>query len=145
MSLVSLSQSKFRSKCPASCALDILGDKWSLLIIRDMIYFKKKTFNEFLKSNEKIATNILASRLKKLENFGLISKQNTQKNKKINIYKLTEIGLDIIPTLIELTMWSIKNVEKTESIQSISSQYLKDKAKLVSDMKSDYLASLNDI
>ena len=51
-------QLKFRSKCPASCALDILGDKWSLLIIRDMIYFKKKTFNEFLKSNEKIATNI---------------------------------------------------------------------------------------
>ena len=135
----------FRSKCPASCALDILGDKWSLLVIRDMIYFKKKTFNEFLKSNEKIATNILASRLKKLEEFGLISKHNSHKNKKINIYKLTKVGLDIIPTLIELTMWSIKNVEKTEVVRSISSKYIKDKDKLISNMKSDYLTSLNNI
>ena len=130
---------------PTSCALDILGDKWSLLVIRDMIYFKKKTFNEFLKSNEKIATNILASRLKKLEEFGLISKNNNRKNKKVNIYKLTEIGLDIIPTLIELTMWSIKNVEKTEVVKSISSEYLEDRAKLISNMKSNYLASLKNI
>ena len=119
--MASSTQLTFRSKCPASCALDILGDKWSLLVIRDMIYFKKKTFNEFLKSNEKIATNILASRLKKLEEFGLISKHNSHKNKKINIYKLTKVGLDIIPTLIELTMWSIKNVEKTEVFKSIRS------------------------
>ena len=143
--MVSSTQLIFRSKCPASCALDILGDKWSLLVIRDMIYFKKKTFNEFLNSNEKIATNILASRLKKLERFGVISKHNSQKNKKINIYKLTEIGLDIIPTLIELTMWSIKNIEKTEVVKSINSQYTKDKSKLISNMKSDYLASLSNI
>ena len=143
--MASSTQLKFRSKCPTSCALDILGDKWSLLVIRDMIYFKKKTFNEFLKSNEKIATNILASRLKKLEEFGLISKSNNQKNKKVNIYKLTAIGLDIIPTLIELTMWSIKNVEKTEVVKSISSEYLEDRAKLISNMKSNYLASLKNI
>ena len=143
--MASSTKLKFRSKCPASCALDILGDKWSLLVIRDMIYFKKKTFNEFLKSNEKIATNILASRLKKLEEFGLISKHNSHKNKKINIYKLTNVGLDIIPTLIELTMWSIKNVEKTEVVKSISSEYLEDRDKLISNMKSDYLTSLNNI
>ena len=143
--MVSSTQLKFRSKCPASCALDILGDKWSLLVIRDMIYFKKKTFNEFLKSNEKIATNILASRLKMLEEFGLISKHNSHKNKKINIYKLTKVGLDIIPTLIELTMWSIKNVEKTEVVKSISSEYLEDRGNLISNLKSDYLTSLNDI
>ena len=143
--MASSTQLKFRSKCPTSGALDILGDKWSLLVIRDMIYFKKKTFNEFLKSNEKIATNILASRLKKLEEFGLISKSNNQKNKKVNIYKLTAIGLDIIPTLIELTMWSIKNVEKTKVVKSISSEYLEDRAKLISNMKSNYLASLKNI
>ena len=109
------------------------------------LLFKKRTFNEFLKSNEKIATNILASRLKKLEEFGLISKSNDQKNKKVNIYKLTATGLDIIPTLIELTMWSIKNVEKTEIVKSISSEYLEDRDKLISNMKSDYLTSLNNL
>ena len=68
-----------------------------------------------------------------------------RENKKINIYKLTAIGLDIIPTLIELTMWSIKNVEKTEVVKSISSEYLKDRDKLISNMKSDYLTSLNNV
>ena len=102
----SSTQLKFRSKCPASCALDILGDKWSLLVIRDMIYFKKKTFNEFLKSNEKIATNILASRLKKLEEFGLISKSNDQKNKKV-IYTSKDLSkvllqTDKIPKIINI-------------------------------------------
>ena len=136
---------KFRSNCPISSALDIIGDKWSLIIIRDLLFFKKKTFKELSNSLENIATNILASRLKKLEEFGLISKHNSHKNKKINIYKLTTVGLDIIPTLIELTMWSIKNVEKTEVVKSISSEYLEDRDKLISNMKSNYLTSLNNI
>ena len=74
---------KFRSKCPISCAMDIFGDKWSLLIIRDMIFFKRKTFKDFFSSQESIASNILSSRLKGLEKVGIISKNTTLKN---NIY-----------------------------------------------------------
>ena len=66
--------SKFRSKCPISCSLDIFGDKWSLLIIRDMVIEQKKTFKDFFSSNEKIASNILTSRLKSLEKIGIFQK-----------------------------------------------------------------------
>ena len=92
--------SKFRSKCPISCSLDIFGDKWSLLIIRDMVIEQKKTFKDFFSSNEKIASNILTSRLKSLEKIGIISKNSALNNKKTNIYKLTDSGLSLIPTLV---------------------------------------------
>ena len=107
-----------RSKCPLSCALDILGDKWSLLIVRDMLHFKKKTFKDFFASNENIASNILSSRLKKLENFGIISKNKLKNNKKTNIYKLTSAGLDLIPAILELSKWGYKNIEDLNSKES---------------------------
>ena len=102
---------KFRSKCPISCALDIFGDKWSLLIIRDMIFFQKKTFKEFLSSQEKIASNILSSRLKSLEKIGIISKNKILNNKKTNIYKLTNSGLKLIPFFLEMIIWSKDNIQ----------------------------------
>ena len=104
-----------RSKCPLSCALDVLGDKWSLLIVRDMLHFKKKTFKDFFASNENIATNILSSRLKKLEKFGIISKNKLKNNKKTNIYKLTRVGLDLIPAILELSKWGYKNIKDLNS------------------------------
>ena len=85
--------SKFRSTCSLSCSLDIFGDKWSLLILRDMIFEKKNTFKDFISSEERIASNILASRLKNLEKFGIISKNSSIQNKKTKIYKLTDSGL----------------------------------------------------
>ena len=102
---------KFRSKCPISCALDIFGDKWSLLVIRDMIFFQKKTFKEFFSSPEKIASNILSSRLKSLEEIGIISKNKITNNKKTNIYKLTNSGLKLIPFFLEMTIWSKDNIQ----------------------------------
>jgi len=99
---------KFRSKCPISCAMDIFGDKWSLLIIRDMIFLQKKTFKEFFSSHEKIASNILSSRLKSLEKIGIISKNTSLKNKKTYIYKLTDSGLKLIPLFLEIIIWSKK-------------------------------------
>ena len=114
--------SKFRSKCPISCSLDIFGDKWSLLIIRDMVIEQKKTFKDFFSSNEKIASNILTSRLKSLEKIGIISKNSALNNKKTNIYKLTDSGLSLIPTLVEMTIWSENNIKfykkRSESFSS---------------------------
>ncbi len=90
-------------------ALDLFGDKWSLLIVRDMLMHQKKTFKEFVSSDEKVATNLLSSRLKLLESLDIISKRKLPSNKKENIYLLTERGLDLAPVIIELVIWSDKH------------------------------------
>ena len=97
---------KFRCKCPISSALDVIGDKWTLLIIRDMLFDHKKTFKDFSTSEESIATNILASRLKLMEEVGIISKRKQEGNLKSNIYMLTEKGLALLPVIAEITLWS---------------------------------------
>lgn len=97
-----------RSVCPVSCFLDILGDKWSVLIIRDMMFTNKKTYKEFLNSPEGIATNILSSRLSTLENNGFIQKKQDPNNKKVPIYTLTRKGKDLKPILVEVYLWAEK-------------------------------------
>jgi DNA-binding HxlR family transcriptional regulator len=95
-----------RSDCPINFALETFGDPWSLLIIRDMIYFGKHTYGEFLDSEEGIATNILASRLAHLEQQGILEKKRSETEKRKEIYTLTEKGLDLIPVLAEIANWS---------------------------------------
>ena len=97
-----------RSACPISFALDLLGDKWSLLIIRDLIFDGKKFYKEFLKSDEGIATNVLSDRLKKLENAGILTSSIYEKLKTQKEYNLTEKGKDLIPILVEIILWSAK-------------------------------------
>ncbi|MCG8476777.1 MAG: helix-turn-helix transcriptional regulator [Cytophagales bacterium] len=96
----------FRCKCPITSALDIIGDKWSLVVIKQMLFEEKSTFKDFSESAEAIATNILSTRLKMLEEFGIIDKQKLPTNKKANIYTLTPKGLTLVPVLMELTFWS---------------------------------------
>jgi|SRR6185503_3288743 len=97
---------KRRSDCPISFALDIFGDKWSLLIIRDLMFKNKRTYGEFLKSDEKIATNILADRLTMLECAGLIKCSVDEGKKSKFNYDLTEKGIDLVPVLLEIVLWS---------------------------------------
>lgn len=101
---------KFRSNCPISSALDLIGDKWSLLIIRDMMFSGKKTYSEFRNSNEKIATNILSNRLSMLEELGIINKGKLEGNKKTNIYSLTQKGKELLPIILEIAQWSHNNL-----------------------------------
>ena len=150
---------KFRSKCPISCVLDIFGDKWSLLIIRDMIFFQKKTFKDFFSSKEKIASNILSSRLKNLEKMGAISKNNILNNKKIKVYKLTNSGLKLIPLFLEMTIWSNNNIQifkdqsqKLELSVRLAMGWddkfpssIKDKQKYINNIEDRYLKSFKDI
>ncbi len=96
---------KQRSECPVSYTLDFLGDKWSLLILRDMVLFDKSTYGDFLASNEKIATNILADRLNLLESNGFITKQVASDKKSKYIYTITEKGIDLIPVIMEIALW----------------------------------------
>lgn len=95
-----------RSDCPINFALETFGDPWSLLIIRDIVYFGKRTYGEFLASEEKMATNILASRLARLEQQGILVKKLSEKEKRKEEYTLTEKGLDLIPILVEMANWS---------------------------------------
>lgn len=102
----------FRCACPTTSALDVVGDKWSLVIIKQMLLEGIKTFKDFSGCEEAIASNILSSRLKKLEEYNIISKEKLPDNKKTNIYLLTEKGLRLTPTIIELTLWSDGNIRE---------------------------------
>ncbi|MGK6340826.1 winged helix-turn-helix transcriptional regulator [Chryseobacterium sp. DT-3] len=122
-----MSTSKKRSDCPISCSLDIWGDKWSLLIIRDLLYAKQCTYGDFLKSEEKIATNILASRLLMLEENKLIIKLDHPESKAKVLYKLTQKGIDLLPVLIEVNLWAEKYSDIPEDQKLMLKEVKKDK------------------
>ncbi|PCJ82751.1 MAG: transcriptional regulator [Bacteroidetes bacterium] len=94
-----------RSDCPVSRALDILGDKWTLLIIRDIVFGGFRFYNEFLNSGEGIATNVLSDRLKLLEQNGFIESKQYEKQRTKKLYLLTEKGIGLIPIVVELLIW----------------------------------------
>jgi DNA-binding HxlR family transcriptional regulator len=110
---------KFRSGCPISSSLDVIGDKWSLLIIRDMLIKHKKTFKEISNSDERIAPSILSARLKLLESIHLIFKTKTAENKKENLYLLTDKGVELTPIIIEFTLWGDKWMREFNQIDVI--------------------------
>jgi DNA-binding HxlR family transcriptional regulator len=112
-------EKKFRSGCPISSALDVVGDKWSLLIIRDMLIDHKKTFKEISDSHERIAPSILSARLKLLESYKLISKRKLPENRKENIYLLTEKGIRLTPIIIEFSLWGDTNMREFNKIYNI--------------------------
>ncbi len=104
-----MKEAKQRSTCPVSTSLDLLGDKWTLLIIRDLVFGGKSTYGEFLQSAEKIATNILADRLTLLETQGMLTKVVAPDKKSKFIYRLTEKGIDTVPILVTLLLWGVKH------------------------------------
>ena len=96
---------ELRSDCPINATLQVVGDAWSLLIVRDMVYFGKNSFTEFAASDEGIARNILTARLSWLTDNGVISKQRHPTDGRREIYRLTEKGLDLIPILLDMAEW----------------------------------------
>ncbi len=102
---------KRRSDCPINFALEIFGDKWTFLIVRDMMFKGKHYYGEFLQSEEKIATNILADRLALLEEAGIVNKTVDPAHGSKFIYKLTPKGIDLLPLLVETILWSAKHDE----------------------------------
>ena len=98
--------SEWRSRCPLNASVQMLGDQWSLLIIRDMMLRGSKTFKEFLGGYERIATNVLADRLRRLEAHGIIRTERDTKDGRKQIYRLTEKGIDLAPVLTEMVLWA---------------------------------------
>lgn len=97
---------QFRCDCPMTSAVDILGDKWTLVILKQMLLEGKETFKDFTESDEAIATNILSSRLKDLEEYRLVTKGKLPDNQKTNIYRLTENAIALTPMIVEMVLWS---------------------------------------
>ncbi len=103
-----------RSCCPIACSLDLIGDRWTLLVIRDMMFFEKKRFEEFLESPEGISTNILTSRLKSLEEMGLLEKEPYSNHPRRMNYLLTEKGKSLRPVLKAMILWGLKHIPETK-------------------------------
>ena len=136
-----MNKSNRRSDCPISCSLDIWGDKWSLLIIRDLMFAKGCTYGDFLKSTEGIATNILASRLQALEENKMIEKLDHPDSKAKVLYKLTSKGIDLLPIMIEINIWAEKYFPNLPDDRKVMlKEVKKDKAgfikKAIKDLKS---------
>ncbi len=121
-----------RSQCAIANGLEILGDRWTLLIIRDLMFTNRREFGHFLKSGEGISTNILTDRLDKLQCFGIISKHPHPEHGKKFIYDLTEQGLKLAPTIIELTLWSLETVQNTFLPPKIAAMMRTNRQQLIS-------------
>ncbi|MBB4802158.1 DNA-binding HxlR family transcriptional regulator [Flavobacterium nitrogenifigens] len=123
--------SKKRSDCPINRSLEIWGDKWSLLIIRDLMFKKQCTYGDFLKSEEKIATNILASRLLVLEENDLITKLDHPDSKAKVLYQLTEKGIELFPVIVEISLWAEKYYEVPEERKLVLEKAKQNKAAFI--------------
>jgi len=126
-----------RSTCPFAFALDHFGDKWSLLILRDLIFFGKKYNADFAESDEKIATNILAERLTRLKEDGFIKGSRDKENGRKIIYTPTPKALDLIPMMLEMTLWSAKHDPKTRVQKKDEDSIKRDKAAIAKRIRSE--------
>lgn len=128
---------ELRSHCPINYALEIFGDKWSLLIIRDIVFRGKDSFNQFKKSQEAIATNILATRLEKLLSWGILEKTANLEDGRKEHYHLTQKGLDLIPIILEMVLWSYEydNDSEAKKIKKLVELIRKDNRKISEKVK----------
>ena len=131
--------SRRRSGCPLNASVEMLGDRWSLLIIRDMMLRGSRTYKEFLNSHERIATNILADRLRRLESYGIISSQRDPSDGRKLIYLLTEKGIDLAPVLTEMVLWAAAHEETGN--QALVQEMKKDKEKFLAAVRERWSAN----
>ena len=132
--------SEKRSDCPISSSLDIFGDRWSLLIVRDLMLHKTRTYGDFARSEEKIATNILANRLQVLEDNGILIKSPYPDNKVKVLYQLSQKGIDLVPVLIEIALWGEKYVSNTEESLPFLKEVKKSKTKFLKNIMDKLMA-----
>ncbi len=121
--------------CPVTYGLDTFGDRWSLLVIRDMMLHGKNTYGEFLNADEHISTNILADRLKHLEAEGIIEKLQDPENRRSFIYTLTEKGYDLAPVILETIRWSGKHIQLNKERKALLARIETDREGLLADIR----------
>jgi DNA-binding HxlR family transcriptional regulator len=123
------------SGCPIDYALDLFGDRWTLLVIRDLLFLGKRHFKELMESPERIASNILTARLKKLEERGLIERAADPDNRKQVIYTLTDKGRDLTPVLVEMVRWGGRHDPNTLVPKSFVARLARDNDRLLAEMR----------
>jgi DNA-binding HxlR family transcriptional regulator len=96
---------KQKSQCPINLSLELIGDRWTLLIIRDMVFAGKKHFREFLQSDERISSRTLAERLQTLHEEGIVTRDDDPDHKLKTVYRLTPAGIDLLALLVDLGIW----------------------------------------
>ncbi|MEZ5941713.1 MAG: helix-turn-helix domain-containing protein [Planctomycetaceae bacterium] len=128
----------WRSQCPLNIALELLGDRWTLLILRDLMFKKFSTYKQFQNSGEGIATNILADRLKKLTELGIITGVRSESDARVMTYQPTEKCLDLLPTMVELMIWTDK-YEKHAAPPHIMKQLKRDPQQLIDSVRKQFL------
>lgn len=126
--------------CPIAFALDTFGDRWTLIIIRDMLMKGYQTFGEFESGDEKIATNVLTDRLRELEACGVVSKKRDPENRRRVLYSLTEKGADLAPVMLEIIRWSAKYDSNTLVPDRVLNRIKKDRDGFADDLSDRALA-----
>lgn len=134
---------KRKSYCPIHFGLELFGDKWTLLIIRDIMFKGKHYYGDFASSEEKIATNLLADRLTMLERVGIIARFKDKNHKQKIIYKLTLKGIDLLPILVEIIMWSAKYDNESAVEKGFVRSYKKDREGLLQQITTQMVAELS--
>ncbi|MDT9002096.1 helix-turn-helix domain-containing protein [Paucibacter sp. APW11] len=129
-----------RSGCPISIALELLGDAWSLLIVRDLMFKDRRTFNDFLHGGEGIASNVLAGRLRKLEAANIIEKKNDPEDARRYIYRLSPKGIDLAPVLVELVIWAARH-EDTDAPPALVRLMREDRETFLADVRRKWRSS----
>lgn len=127
-------KSRRRSGCPVSISLELLGDRWSLLIVRDLMVRGLRTFKQFQQSGEGIASNILADRLHKLEGAGIITAEAQQSDARRVIYRLTEKGIDLAPVMLELLLWGARH-QRTAAPRAFIEQASQHREELLAEVR----------
>ena len=122
-----------RSGCTISYALDYIGDKWTLLVLRDLLFQRKRRFGDFLASEEGIASNILAQRLKRLEAAEMVSRRPDPENGRSVLYEPTQKAADLIPALLELSRWSGKYDPQTRMTAKMARRLEEDREGLAAE------------
>ena len=123
-----------RSGCPINVALEIFGDRWSLLIVRDLMFTDRRTYKEFLDAGEGIATNILTDRLERLETHGIIAWERDPADGRKITYRLTAKGMDLAPVLVEMILWSARH-EKTAAPPAVIRKMSKNRKRFISEIR----------
>lgn len=129
-----------RSSCPINISLEILGDRWSLLIVRDLMFRGFRTYKELVDSEEGIATNILADRLRRLEQCGIIRIEEDTTDRRKQIYRLTAKGMDLAPVLVELILWGAR-YEDTEAPPALLRKIQKNRTEFLSELRARWAAA----
>jgi len=124
-----------RSSCPISFALELLGDKWTLVVLRDLIFARKRYFLELIDSPEKIASNILASRLRQLEATGLVTRKPDPEHGRRVVYAPTAKALDLLPVLVELIRWGMAHNPKTAAPPEIVRRIKQDRDGYIAELR----------